>query len=120
MADLIISDDVRKTFPNIVELVLRSESMNDEERQYWINILPIMTPPQVDQLKNILENERKQLSAIDKKYAKEIDQIGKDQFLKQADSLRHHKRLERAQAESKGQSAEVKIAEDLLKKIQES
>ena len=61
-----IPDDVRSKFPELIDLIVASESMNDEERQYWINILPIMTPEQTEDLRGILDNERKQLEAIDK------------------------------------------------------
>ncbi len=44
--------------------------MNNEERQYWINILPAMTPEQRKNLEEILTSEKKQLADIDAKYAK--------------------------------------------------
>lgn len=68
-----IPDDIKEKFPEYIELILGSESMNDEERQYWVNILPVMTPDQLQNLKDILVNERDQLAAIDKKYSKQLD-----------------------------------------------
>ena len=64
-----IPDDVKQNHGELLEMILASESMNNEERQYWINILPIMTPDQVENLRSILVNERDQLAAIDAKYA---------------------------------------------------
>ena len=65
-----IPPETQEKFGALIELIKGSESMNQEERQYWINILPAMTPDQVTNLEQILTNEREQLAAIDAKYAK--------------------------------------------------
>jgi len=88
--------------------------MNDEERQYWVNILPIMTPEQVQNLKDILDNERKQLSAIDQKYAKEIEQVGQTEFTKQVNEERTRKRQVRRSAEEDAKQQEINAAESLF------
>ena len=113
-----IPEEVQKQFPDIIDLILHSESMNDEERQYWINILPIMTPEQVQNLRDILANERQQLAAIDAKYSKEIQQIGQEQFLKQVEAERQKRRTERSSAEQSNKQKEDSDAENLLKQIQ--
>jgi Tfp pilus assembly protein PilF len=63
----------------LIKLIRGSESMNDKERQEWINLLPRMTAQQRAELTKILVNERDQLAEIDRKYQKEIDAIGKKQ-----------------------------------------
>ncbi|HLC76469.1 MAG TPA: hypothetical protein VJB82_05145 [Candidatus Peribacterales bacterium] len=70
-SSVIIPDEIQKQFPELIALILGSESMNDEERQYWINILPSMSIEQQENLRQILQNEKDQLAAIDTKYAKE-------------------------------------------------
>ena len=115
---LIIPDDIRKQFGDIIDLITHSESMNDTERQYWINILPIMTPEQMTNLREILTTERSQLAAIDAQYAKAIDTIGQQEFVKQVGEERARKSAVRTQAESSAKSAEDQAAEDLLKNIQ--
>jgi len=92
--------------------------MNDEERQYWVNILPIMTPDQVANLKNILTNERQQLSAIDKKYGKEVAAVQQEEALRRADELRRSRRNARAAQEHKNQEAEDRETDALLKTIE--
>lgn len=72
-----IPDQTKEKFPDLIELILNSESMNNSERQYWVNILPVMTPDQLERLRGILVNERDQLAAIDHKYATEMEQIRK-------------------------------------------
>ena len=115
---LVIPDDLKARYPELLELIVRSESMNNEERQYWVNILPIMTPDQVQNLRDILLNERRQLAAIDQKYAKEIEQIGQAQVIKKAAEERRHKRQERAAAEAADHEDELGTEEDLLKQIE--
>lgn len=56
---------------DLLELVLKSESMTDEERKYWQDILPKLNDEQRIKLRDILVNERDQLAAIDRKYARE-------------------------------------------------
>lgn len=117
---LVIPDDVRQAHPELIDLIENSESMNNEERQYWINILPIMTPDQIQNLREILLNEKKQLAAIDQKYAKEIEQIGEQQLLKKTAEERTRRRHERSEAEAQSSEQEEEIEADLLRQIEES
>lgn len=114
---VVIPAETQAQFPDIIGLIQQSESMNDEERQYWVNILPIMTPEQQGNLKDILANEREQLAAIDQKYASEIDKVGQQQMIQQTDEERRRRAAERAQAEQ-ADAAQNGSADDLLKQIQ--
>jgi hypothetical protein len=111
-------DDLKKQFPDLTDLISRSESMNDEERQYWVNLLPIMTPEQIQNLKDILVNERQQLDAIDAKYQKEIDQVGQEEFLKRVEEERKQRAEQRSTAEQQAKASEGTSADDLLKQIE--
>lgn len=113
-----ISDEIRAKFPDVCDLILKSESMNDEERQYWINILPVMTPEQVEDLRGILTNERAQLSAIDAKYSKEIDKVGGAEITRQTEEERNRRRAERSQQEAAHAADEQRNAETVLKEIE--
>jgi len=115
---VVIPDDVRAKFGEIIDLVLGSESMNDEERQYWINILPVMTPEQIQNLRDILENEKKQLKAIDEKYAKELDQAGQSQLVKKMADDRMKKKQQREESELTHTKKEQEEADSLLKQIE--
>ena len=113
-----IPDDLRQKFPELIDLILKSESMNDEERQYWVNILPVMTPEQVQNLRDILTNEREQLAAIDRKYSKEIEKIGSDQLLRKVDEERRKRREDRSKTEDQARMEEEEKTADILGKIQ--
>ena len=59
-----IIDEIQAQYPELVGLVLATESMDNSEKQYWFDILPSMTDDQVDRLFDILETERKKLVTI--------------------------------------------------------
>jgi len=115
---LVIPQETREKFTEVVELILGSESMNDEERQYWINILPVMTPDQLASLKDILGTEKRQLAAIDKKYSKEINEINSQQLIQKTEQERHRRRMERQKKESAVEEKEEEKADELLKEIE--
>jgi hypothetical protein len=92
--------------------------MNNGERQYWIDILPVMTTEQVQQLREILTNERDQLAAIDAKYATEIQKVGTDK-LEQTDEERNRRRMELSSKENVDRSEDTQEAEDILKQMNE-
>ena len=116
---LTIPDEVKEKHPELIELILGSESMNDEERQYWINILPITTPDQVENLRSILVNEKKQLAAIDKKYSKEIEQMGEAHLIKKMEEERRKRRETRSSEEQKAEEKEEAYSDKILEEISE-
>lgn len=116
--DLQIPEDLLKKHGDLIALIKQSESMNDEERKYWINILPIMTPEQIKNLRDILENERKQLAAIDAKYQTEIEKLGQVEIIRQTEEERAKRRQARSGKEAAHKKQEDRVAEDILKRIE--
>lgn len=112
-----IPQAVQDNFADLLELIVASESMNMQERQYWINILPVMTPPQIDSLREILVNEKRQLAAIDEKYAKQIENIGNRQAAQELEQRRTEQRSNLVSNESKDNAAEKALEQELLEKI---
>ncbi|MCF7845933.1 MAG: hypothetical protein K9L85_01720 [Candidatus Peribacteraceae bacterium] len=70
-----IDEEFVKKNPALIDLILKTESMKDEERKYWFQLLPVMTGDQVEKLQNILQNERDQLAELDAKYENEISRL---------------------------------------------
>lgn len=64
-----IPEDTLKDFPELIQMIQASRSMDNEERQYWVDVLPIMSEEQIDNLKKILLNEKKQVEKVQKEYA---------------------------------------------------
>ena len=114
----IIPEEIQKKYPLLIPLIIRSESMNAEEKQYWINILPVMTPDQVEKLTKILHDERIQLDAIDAKYAKKIEIIGQEEFVKRVEEEHRSRRQERSLAEHAAETKEDRSEEDILRNIE--
>lgn len=116
-----IPPSLRESHGDLIELILRSESMNDEERQYWIDILPVMTAEQLDQLRTILINERDQLAAIDAKYAQESSDA-KEKSARPLEDIHNERReraLKRSSQEVEAETIEAQTEEEILKKVQE-
>lgn len=51
-----------------LKLVDESPSIYDSEKLYWKETYDIMTPEQVDRLISIIENEKLEITRMDKKY----------------------------------------------------
>ena len=116
-SDLSISDETRASFPELIDMIIGSESMNNEERQYWINILPIMTPEQIQSLLDILNNEKAQLDAIDKKYAKPLSAEEEQEQILKTEAQIQEKREERTEQEEAFEIEDEEASDDLLEKI---
>ncbi|MSR67462.1 hypothetical protein EXS65_01370 [Candidatus Peribacteria bacterium] len=114
---LVIPPEVQEKFGALILLIQGSESMNNEERQYWVNILPVMTPEQIKNLQEILANEKQQLAAIDAKYTKEaaksppIDTVAIGEKMKS-------KKEKRQKIEEEDAAKEEVTEAELLGKIQ--
>jgi WD40 repeat protein len=67
-----VAAEVLSKYPELVQLIERTGSMDDKEKQQWLDILPGMTDNQIDRLFNILETERRQLEELDVRYQQEI------------------------------------------------
>ena len=68
-----IPPEVQEKFGNLIDLIKASKSINDDERQYWIDVLPIMSEDQLGNLKGILDNEKAQLAKADEAYNKGLE-----------------------------------------------
>ncbi len=76
-----VSDDIQNKYTELIQLILRTESMDDNERQYWFDIMPSMTEKQIDRLFEILDTERKKLEALEQKYQKQIKSLNEKHLI---------------------------------------
>jgi hypothetical protein len=76
-----INDEIQAEYPELIKLVLATESMDDEERQYWFDIMPSMNDSQIDRLFNILETERRKLEELELKYQEEIKALNEKHLI---------------------------------------
>ncbi len=76
-----ITDELQAKYPELIELIIATESMDNDERQYWFDIMPSMTDTQIDRLYDILETERKKLWELEVKYQKEIKTLNEKHLI---------------------------------------
>lgn len=115
----VIPDEVTKKFPDLVKLIRETESMTDAERNYWFQILPIMTEEQVGKLRVILMKEKEQLAKLDNEYEKELKRINDKHILEWKEFQTKKAREERKAQESAATVAEQKMQEAILAKLDE-
>lgn len=106
--NFVIQDEMQAKYPELIKLIIETESMDDDERQYWFDIMPSMTDAQVDRLYNILETEKKKLEELELKYQKEIKSLNEKHLIEwQEFQVKQSKdKISKAQAE------EAKTEED--------
>jgi hypothetical protein len=108
---------VKEKFPDLVQLIKETESMNDEERDYWFQILPIMTEEQIRKFRDILLNEKIQLQKLDKEYEQELNRLNEKHMLEWKEFEMREKRKAIKTAELKSQEEERAAEEELLRRL---
>jgi hypothetical protein len=107
-----ILDEVQAQYAELVKLVLRTESMDNNEKQYWFDILPSMTPEQVDRLFDILETERRKLEELEVKYQEEIKKLNENHLIEWQDFQYRESKKRIAQAQAN--DTDQQDADDVL------
>lgn len=114
---LIVPDDIAQRFPELIEMIKASRSMNDEERQYWVDALSIMSEDQVKNLYSILDNERKQIQAAEENYKKSMQAGPKKPAVEFDSDAYREKKQQRLEAERQFEEEELKEEESLLEQL---
>jgi len=112
-----IDEEYAKKNPVLIDLILKTESMKDEERKYWFQLLPIMSDEQVKKLEGILQNEKDQLAELDKKYEKEITKLNEKQSGWSAEAATEKRKKVEAE-EAVDQEKEKGEEEDILNQLE--
>jgi len=77
-----IDETVMENYSDLIELIFNSDSMEDDnERQYWFDAIPTMKDIQIDNLYDILENERKKIIELDKKFDEEAQKLNEKHLI---------------------------------------
>lgn len=67
--------EIDKQFPSLIDFLLSSEAINDQEKSAWLAILPKMSQEKRQKLYDILLTERRQLEALVQKYEEETQKL---------------------------------------------
>lgn len=110
---------VKEDYPELIPLIIQTESMDDEEREYWFQILPIMTDDQVEKLREILANEKQQLAKLDAEYETELAKIN-EKHINEWQAFEYEQEREELQQKEKAfEAGETSLEDDLLNKLDE-
>lgn len=97
---------MQNKYPELIQLVLETESMENDEKQYWFDIMPSMTDNQIDRLFNILDTERKKLEALEEKYKDEIKKLNEKHLIEWQEYQLKESKKKIANEQAKDQSDE--------------
>jgi hypothetical protein len=103
-----VSDEILAKYDELVNLILVTESMDDDERQYWYDIMPSMTDEQIDRLYSILDTERNKLEKLEEKYQDEIKNLNEKHLIEwqEFQMKDSKKKIKAAEAKDKNKDAE--------------
>jgi|GEM_PF-311823 len=112
-----IPPDMQKKYPELIDLVVMTESMTDDERQYWFQIMPVMSEQQLLKFQGILETERKQLQKLDQEYEAQLQKLNQRHVVEWQEFESREKRREIHEAEKSAEAEEQQAEEDLLNQL---
>ena len=113
-----IPQTAQDKYPDLIELIINTESMNDEERDYWFQILPIMTDEQITKFRGILVNEKEQLAKLDQEYEEEIERLNEKHLIEWQEFETKQKREKIKKAETTHEEAESEEEERILDELE--
>lgn len=108
---------VKEKFPDLIQLIKETESMSDEERDYWFQVLPIMTEEQIEKFRTILVNEKEQLTRLDREYEDHIQKLNEKHMIEWKEFESKQKRQAIASAEAQNEQQESETEEALLQRL---
>lgn len=110
----IVPTMIREKFPDLIKLIYETESMNQEEREYWLQIMPIMTEDQTVKFREILVNEKEQLAKLDAEYEQEMAKLNASKPKPIDEAAMKAKQAEIRQEEESHEEEEASKEADLL------
>jgi len=110
----IVPSLIRENFPDLIKLIFETESMDAEEREYWLQIMPIMSEEQIVKFREIMVNERDQLQKIDSQYNQQMSGMQAKKPVQKLDEAKLRERMEKLKAEESKSVADQADEEQAL------
>lgn len=101
-------------YPELVAMILRSESMNDSERQYWFNLTEVMNKEQVEKLRGILTRERQKLAEIEAKYGPSQPKLTDAEVAERNQEIKQKREQQQAALREKEAASEAAENDDAI------
>lgn len=109
-----IAENLVESMPDLIELVLRSRSMDkDSDKQSWFNLLPLMNQEQIAKLKDILLREKQKLAEIEQKYEQKKTDI-KEGFVQKFEETQYTQKMESIKQQEASQDQKEDAEADAL------
>lgn len=113
-----IPEEFLESDAELINLILKSKALEtDEDKQNWLNLLPLMNEEQIYKLKEILVKERDKLEEIEQKYEEKKRQIRQKYLLRWQKLWYIEKVKELKQKEESARSKDEEDAERLLDEL---
>lgn len=113
-----ISEEFLSSDTELIVLILDSKSLEtDEDKQNWLNLLPLMTEDQIYKLKEILLKEKQKLDEISEKYDEKRKKIRQKYLLRWQKLWYVEKVKELKEKETQMQEKDEQEAEELLNNL---
>jgi len=109
---LIIPEETQEKYPELVEGIKGSKSMDNKERNYWLQVLPVMTEEQVNELRDILSTEKRKLAEIEQKYASKGKPGNSKKPEKTAEEIQQEQEKKRKEREERKRKEELARKEE--------
>lgn len=114
LKDFEVPEKFLNQYPEIVAMILRSESMNDSERQYWFNLTEVMNTEQVEKLRGILTRERQKLAEIEAKYGPSQPTLTDAEIAERNQEIQKKREQQQAALHAKEAASEAKENDDAI------
>jgi hypothetical protein len=101
-------------YPELVEMLKKSESIDDEEKKYWFGALETMDEGQVDSLKGILDDEKIELEEIENNENEVVESALTEAETEVFDKKREEERANRKKQEKESREEEEDKQDELL------
>lgn len=69
--------EIDKQFHGLIDFLLSSEAINDQEKTVWLAVLPKISQEKRQKLYDILLTERRQMEVLVQKYEEEVEKLNK-------------------------------------------
>lgn len=114
ITDFKIPEKLRENDPELVMMVLETESMDDDERQYWFNLADVMRPEQIEKLRGILTREREKMAEIEKKYGPKKPELTPEEQAEKTVSMQQKRAKQQAELRAREEAHEESEDEDSI------
>lgn len=111
----LVTQEVASKYPDILQMLFATTSLNFEEKRYWVQLLPLMTEEHIERLRTILVTEQQKLQSIEEEF------VEKAQVFNAATRLSREEITERRETlrakEAASQQEESSEEENLLNQL---